>query len=109
MTLHHDVQMGINMPDKIINCLTIFADFDRDFCGLNGLEFVSDTAKKQGFSSDLEMVVHQLKGITDVNEIIDKFFKAWLDGNTYYKDYKYKVISLSDSKLLFISFSCVTE
>lgn len=109
MTLHHDVQMGINMPDKIINCLISFADFDRDFCGLNGLEFVSDTAKKQGFSSDLEMVVHQLKGITDVNEIIDKFFKAWLDGNTYYKDYKYKVISLSDSKLLFISFSCVTE
>lgn len=109
MILHHDMRMCINTPDSVIYCLESFAVFDRDFSGLNGLEFVSDTAKKQGFSSDLEMVVHQLKGITDVNEIIDKFFEVWFDGNTYYKDYKYKVISLSDSKLLFISFSCITE
>lgn len=106
MTLHHDMRMCINEPDSVIYCLESFADFDRDFSGANGLDFVSETAKKQGFSSDLEMMIHQLKGITDVNEIIDKFFKAWLDGN---KDYKYKVISPSNSRLLFISFSCVTD
>ena len=107
MILHHDMRMCINEPDSVIYCLESFTDFDRDFSGINGLELVSEAAKNQGFESDLEMVIHQLKGITDVNEIIDKFFKAWLDGNTYYKDYKYKV--LRNRSLLFISFSCITE
>lgn len=88
MTLHHDMRMCVNNPDSVIYCLESFADFDF-------------------FDSDIEMIVHQLIGITDVNEIIDKFFKAWLDGNTYYKDYKYKV--LRNRSLLFISFSCITE
>jgi hypothetical protein len=98
--------VGANSRESAYDCLAELSIRDNDFNGANGTEYLWDEA--QGYDSNMEYCLAQIKRCTTVRSMIEKFIFIWFGNDSFtYQKYKLSVIE-SDDKL-FVSLAYITE
>lgn len=118
--------------DSLLAALKKISNFDCDFSGENGLEYLwdevweangfeslEDYKEKQEYDSDededyeeielkyesnVEWLLNEVKDIEDDGECIDTFFKIWMDKDeNYYSEYEVNYIRNTKKKVVAVS------
>lgn len=96
-----------NTKDDIIEYLKDVAEYDNDFSGENGEDYLWDKAREKGFESNADYCINevmtQYEEDGDIKKAIENFFELWLGSDGYYDEYDCCVYGYKDK--LFISFA----
>lgn len=68
------------------------SNFDCDFNGDNGEEYLWDSAKEKGFSTNVDYVISEVMKNECLYDVINEFFKMWMGYDNYYEDYDFSII-----------------
>lgn len=90
-----------NSLKGVIDALKRIAEYDEDFNGTNGSEYLWDISKQKGFSNNLDYVCDLIKkemgdkniNYNDTMRMFEIFTDYWLNKDSYYKEYKYEVVT----------------
>lgn len=90
-----------NSLKGVIDALKRIAEYDGDFNGMNGPEYLWNISKQKGFLNNLDYVCDLIqrkigdKSIDYDNTIrmLEIFTDYWLKKDCYYKEYKYDVVT----------------
>ena len=90
--------------NSLLEALSIIGDFDNDFIGENGPDYLWDEAKR--FESNCDYLLHLVKDIPDDNEAVQVFIETWMkhDSN-YYAEYGFDTITDENNNVIVISFA----
>lgn len=92
---------------SLLNALEIISDFDCDFNGDNGIDYLWDDA--EGFESNLDYLLNEVKDIEEDEEVVKSFIEEWMDRDSnYYTEYSYNTIT-EDGFVVAISLSAVSN
>ena len=89
---YHEIVLidNINDQDKVLDTLRTLGT-DEDFSGNNGEEYVWEIALENGFDSNQDYVIDELKSSNVVgSDLVKEFFRRWLDSDGYYREWEYK-------------------
>ena len=99
-----------NNRESLLNALRNMSDFDCDFNGENGEDYTWEDAIENGFDSNLEYLINEVKDIEDDETLINTFFDTWMDNDrNYYDEYEVQCISNSNGNVVTICFATVCE
>lgn len=111
--------------EDLLSALANLSDFDCDFNGQNGLDYLWDEVwKANGFEdiddyknqvnaelkyeSNLDWLLDEVKDIEDDGECIESFFETWIDNDrNYYDEPQVNYIRDSKKRVIAISFAVV--
>lgn len=100
--------------NDIKDALRHISDFDNDFSGKNGTEYlwteVEEHNEKFGtnYDSSMEYLLDTLQGSEE--EIVTEFINTWMNHDrNYYHDYKYNIVTKSDGKVAYIALAVTCE
>ncbi len=105
ISLHHYADVVNNNKESVSDLLMDMADFDLDFNGDNGEEYLREEA--EGYESNAEYCLHVAKNENSLSAMIEKFIHMWMGQDGYYYDYSIEVIE-ADNKL-FVSLVYLTR
>lgn len=91
-----------NDKESVIQALCEISNFDNDFNGENGEEYLTDNALAEGFKSNQEYVCSLMENYDNLRSIIARFFEEWLDHDNYYELYTYEIIENDKGEILAI-------
>ena len=97
-----------NTKENVIEYLNnIVNDYDNDFNGNNGEDYLLQVAKDEGFKTNIDYsinkVMKQYEIDNNIVKAIEDFFDIWFNSDdSYYDEYDYCVYEYKDK--LFISF-----
>ena len=109
--------------EDLLSALANLSDFDCDFNGQNGLDYLWDEVwKANGFEdiddyknqvnaelkyeSNLDWLLDEVKDIEDDGECIESFFETWIDNDrNYYDEPQVNYIRDSKKRVIAISFA----
>lgn len=110
--------------DSLLSALSSLSDFDCDFIGENGIDYLWDEVwKANGFESqadfeskdeetelkyesNLDWLLDEVKKIEDDADCIDTFFRIWMDHDkNYYTEYEVNYIRNKNEKVVAVSFA----
>lgn len=108
MDMGFNAQIINKTKEDVVNYLKNIADeYDDDFNGDNGEDYLWDEAKWKGYSNNADYcineVMEQFEKDNDLVKSIKNFFKLWLCSDDYYDSYKISVIENYDN--LYIAFA----
>ena len=103
--LEHYYEVIPNTKEDASTCLMNMADFDCDFNGENGPEYLWEEA--EGFESNAEYCLSIAEQEPTPREMVKKFIAMWMGRDYYYEDYDLRVIVRDDT--LFISLAYTTN
>lgn len=93
--------------EDLLKALKNLGEFDCDFNGENGTEYTWEEALEQGFESNLEYVLNEIKNIENDVDCVEKFISMWMGGDDYYSQYELNYLA-DDGKIYAISLSATT-
>lgn len=95
---------AIGDNESLKNAMRNLAEFDNDFNGSNGPEYVDF----DGYDSNMEAIIDKVMGMNLPNEvaIIREYVSQWLDHDSYYEEYSL-LISNKDIDKKYLSVSLV--
>lgn len=106
MTLHTSLEkVKAGNRESLLCALSSIADFDMDFNGENGEDYTWDEALENGFESNLEYLINEVKDIEDDEECVKTFFKEWLDNDGYYAEYEVNCLTDTKGRVIAIGFA----
>lgn len=93
--------------NSFLAALRELAEFDCDFNGENGPEYLRKEAMEAGADSNLDYIINMLhneieEGISHV-DALHKFFKYWLETDSYYGNYSFKYLANKNNEVRVIS------
>ena len=109
--------------EDLLSALANFSDFDLDFNGENGLDYLWDEVwEVNGFEnideyenqvnaelkyeSNLEWLLDKVKDIEDDGECIETFFETWMEHDrNYYDETEVNYIRNKKGKVIAVSFA----
>lgn len=95
--------------ESLLNALRNLSDFDLDFNGDNGVDYLWDEVDSNKFGSNMEYLISKIKSIKDDEECVRIFFEEWMKHDkNYYNAYEYNTIT-KNGNIIAISFSAVSE
>ena len=94
---------------SLLKALKNLSDFDNDFNGFNGSEYLWDGVDSKNFDSNRNYLLNEVKDIKNDEECILIFFKTWMKNDDYYDMYEYNTIADKNGDVIAISFSAVHE
>ena len=103
LAMEHYYEVTTNDKDAVAECLLSFADYDCDFNGENGIEYL--WAEAEGFESNAEYCLSIAKNEPTPREMVQRFVSLWMGRDPYYYDYDLGVLVKGD--LIFISLAFV--
>jgi len=89
--------------DDILNALRAIADNDMDFNGENGEDYLWAEAKQNGFISNVDYVMNEMRDFNNEEEMIEKFIEMWMGKDDYYQNFSVRVIRGKEDKISVIS------
>lgn len=96
--------------ESLLNALRNMSDFDCDFNGENGEDYTWKEAIENGFNSNLEYLINDVKDIEDDELCVGTFFHEWMDRDrNYYDEYEVQCISNSKGNVTAISFAACCD
>ena len=103
-SLKHFCDVVANTKEAMAECLMFMSDFDCDFNGENGLEYLWEEA--DGFKSNSEYCLSIAEQEPTPIEMAEKFISMWMGRDYYYEDYDLGI--LVRDNYLFISLAYMT-
>lgn len=109
--------------EDLLSALANLSDFDCDFNGENGLDYLWDEVwEANGFKdideyenqvntelkyeSNLEWLLDEVKNIKDDGECIETFFETWMNNDrNYYDEHEVNYICNTKGKVIAVSFA----
>ena len=92
--------------ESLLNALISLSDFDCDFNGENGLDYLWEEAS--GFESNMDYLIDKIREIKDDEDCVNSFFKEWMDNDrNYYKKWNVSVLKDTKKRVKAISFSAI--
>lgn len=109
--------------EDLLSALANLSDFDCDFNGENGLDYLWDEVwEANGFKdideydnqvntelkyeSNLEWLLDEVKNIKDDGECIETFFETWMEHDkNYYDEHEVNYIRNTKGKVIAVSFA----
>jgi len=89
----HRIIMSVAQNENKAELLTALCDIatrsDDDFTGVNGNNYLWDSAEQGGFETNMDYVLSLIKDDMDINTILKTFFKNWVGSDIYYDSYDY--------------------
>ena len=108
MSMEFNSQIIDNTKENVIEYFNnIVNEYDDDFNGNNGEDYLWDIAKDDGFKTNIDYcinkVMKQYEIDNDIVKAIEDFFKLWFESDSFFDEYDYCVYEYKDK--LFISFA----
>ena len=91
--------------NSLLCALRSIADFDCDFNGENGEDYTWDDALENGFESNLEYLINEVKDIEDDEECVNAFIKEWINSDMYYDEYDVNCLTDTKGRVIAIAFA----
>ena len=92
--------------ESLLNALISLSDFDCDFNGENGLDYLWEEAS--GFESNMDYLIDKIRGIKDDEDCVNSFFEEWRDNDrNYYEEWNVSVLKDTKKRVKAISFSAI--
>ena len=92
--------------ESLLNALISLSDFDCDFNGENGLDYLWEEAS--GFESNMDYLIDKIRGIKDDEDCVNSFFEEWMDNDrNYYEEWNVSVLKDTKKRVKAISFSAI--
>lgn len=94
------IKQGIHDVEDIKAFLSSLSQFDADFTGDNGEEYLWDAAK--GYESNMDYLIDKVikdceeKGITNVAKIVERYAEAWERLDHYYDSISMQVVQVTE-------------
>ena len=126
MSLHtHLESVKAGNRNSLLSALTSLSDFDCDFNGENGIDYLWDEVwEANGFESqedfesqeeaelkyesNLDWLLDEVKEIEDDADCIETFFETWMEHDrNYYDEYEANYIRNKNGKVVAVSFAAV--
>lgn len=107
MNMNFETQIINNTKEDVIEYLKGIAEYDLDFCGENGEDYLWDKAREQGFESNSDYCINEVMEQYGKDRVkaIEEYFELWLGSDGYYDEYHYSVNKYRNK--LFISFAYI--
>ena len=108
MSMEFNSQIINNTKEDVIEYFkNIVNEYDDDFNGNNGEDYLWKIAKDDGFKTNIDYcineVITQYELDGDIKKAIENFFDLWFGSDDYYEEYDYCVYGYKDR--LFVSFA----
>ena len=92
--------------ESLLNALISLSDFDCDFNGENGLDYLWEEAS--GFESNMDYLIDKIRGIKDDEDCVNSFFEEWMyNDRNYYEEWNVSVLKDTKKRVKAISFSAI--
>lgn len=91
--------------ESLLDALRRLSDFDRDFNGENGDDYLWEEAN--GFESNMDYLINKVREINDDEDCINNFFEEWMDNDSYYEKWNVSVLKDTKKRVKVISFSAI--
>lgn len=91
--------------ESLLDALRSLSDFDYDFNGENGLDYLWEDAS--GFESNMDYLINEVKDIEDDEECVNTFFEEWLGNDRYYDEWNVSVITDEKKRVKAISLAAI--
>ena len=114
--------------NSLLSALTSLSDFDCDFNGENGINYLWDEVwEANGFDSqedfesqdeetelkyesNLDWLLDEVKEIEDDTDCIETFFRTWMEHDrNYYDEYETNYIRNKNGKVVAVSFAATNN
>ena len=96
--------------EDLLQSLKYISNFDCDFNGENGLEYVCDEAINLGFESNQDYYLDTVKEIQDDEACVKAYIDYWMNTDVnYYLKSSYDVLKNKDGHVTAIAFACITR
>lgn len=102
------VKVEPNNRESLLNALRSLSEIDCDFSGDNGFEYNWDITNEEGFDSNVDYVINEVKDIDDDLECINKFLAEWMGDDYYYQQYEMKCLTDDNGNIIAISLATVS-
>mgnify|MGYP000723060584 FL=1 len=92
--------------ESLLNALRSLSDFDCDFNGENGDDYLWEEAN--GFESNMDYLINKVREIKDDEDCVNSFFEEWMDNDrNYYEEWNVSVLKDTKKRVKAISFSAI--
>ena len=114
MSRHYNLYANLVEVEKgnredLLRALEFLSDNDCDFNGENGIKYAWEETKENGFESNLEYLLNEVKDIKDDKECVDKFINTWMENDSnYYHSYEINYLIDEDKKIYAISLATMS-
>ena len=98
-------EVEVNNRESLLNALKSLSDFDCDFNGENGNDYLWEDA--EGYESNMDYLINEVKDIEDDEECVNTFFDEWLSHDRYYDEWNVSVITDEKKRVKAISFAAI--
>ena len=95
----------IGNRESLLDALRSLSDFDRDFNGENGDDYLWEEAN--GFESNMDYLINKVREIKDDEDCVISFFEEWMDNDSYYEKWNVSVLKDTKKRVTVISFSAI--
>ena len=93
--------------EDLLQALASLGDFDCDFNGENGIEYAWEETLKNGFESNLEYLLNEVKNIDNDIDCVEKFISMWMDEDNYYYEHDLNCLADNDGNVYAISLAAM--
>ena len=93
--------------EDLLETLRCISKFDMDFSGENGTDYTWEKALENGFESDLEYLINEVKDIEDDRECVSTFIKEWIDNDSYYAECEVNCLTDEKGRVITIGFAAM--
>lgn len=90
---------------SLLDALIGISEFDLDFNGENGDDYTWDIALENGFESNMDYLINEVKDIEDDEECVDTFVEEWCSKDSYYEQYEVVCMTDDENRVIAISFA----
>ncbi len=92
--------------ESLLDALRSLSDFDCDFNGENGDDYLWEEAN--GFESNMDYLINKVREIKDDEDCVNSFFEEWMDNDrNYYEKWNVSVLKDTKKRVKVISFSAI--
>jgi hypothetical protein len=98
-------EVEVDNRESLLNALRSLSEYDNDFNGENGIDYLWEEAN--GFESNMEYLVNEVKDIEDDEECVNTFFEEWLNHDKYYDEWNISVIADEKKRVKAISLAAL--
>lgn len=99
-------EVEVGNRENLLDALRGLSEFDNDFNGENGDDYFL-WEKANGFESNMDYLINEVKDIKDDEECVNTFFEEWLNHDSYYDEWNVSVITDEKKRVKAISLAVI--
>lgn len=103
------IEVNAKDRESLLDALRSLGDFDCDFNGENGIEYLWEEIDEDKFDSSMDYLLNEVKDIPDDEKCVRFFIETWMKHDSYYKEYELDFIKNEEGDVIAIAFATTTQ